>query len=48
MANTFTANLNLAIPDPGDLSWENEVVLTDGSPFEKTFLGTTIMFSNSD
>jgi hypothetical protein len=24
MANTFTTNLNLAIPDPGDLNWENE------------------------
>lgn len=24
MANTFTANLNLAIPDPGDLNWDNE------------------------
>jgi hypothetical protein len=121
MANTFTANLNLAIPDPGDLNWENEYsdfsnavdelgnllcftvtvhdaavdgtvffdgfipqenilvralgifalipptgqdlmvdiiknstaqnsegILTDGNPFEKTSLGTTIAFSNSD
>ena len=24
MANTFTTNLNLAIPSPGDLNWENE------------------------
>ncbi len=24
MANTFTTNLNLAIPGPGDLNWENE------------------------
>ncbi len=24
MANTFTANLNLAIPAAGDLNWENE------------------------
>ena len=121
MANTFTANLNLAIPDPGDLNWENEYsdfsnavddlgnllcftvtvhdvavdgtvffdgfipqenisvraigifalipptgqdlrvdiiknstaqnsegILTDASQFEKTSLGTTITFSNSD
>ena len=119
MANTFTANLNLAIPDLGDLNWENEYsdfsnavddlgnllsftvhdaavdgtvffdgfipqenisvraigifalipptgqdlmvdivknstvqnsegILTDGSQFEKTSLGTTITFSNSD
>jgi len=24
MANTFTTNLNLAIPSPGDLNWGNE------------------------
>lgn len=24
MANTFTTNLNLAIPGPGDLNWDNE------------------------
>ena len=24
MTNTFTTNLNLAIPGPGDLNWDNE------------------------
>ena len=24
MSNTFTTNLNLAVPSPGDLNWDDE------------------------